>query len=59
MYRTILLSVFMVCASLSVQTERVEGESVPFITRINLSGLKAKLEANSGKVVILDFWLSS
>ncbi|HHT9133745.1 MAG TPA: TlpA family protein disulfide reductase [Candidatus Avalokitesvara rifleensis] len=58
MYRAILVSVFIVCASFSIQTERVEGEAVPFITRINFLGLKAKLDANKGKVIILDFWMS-
>ena len=58
MYRAILVSVFIVCASFSIQTERVEGEAVPFITRINFPGLKAKLDANKDKVIILDFWMS-
>lgn len=30
--------------------------TVPFVTRINLPGLEAKLDANRGKVIILDFW---
>lgn len=57
MLRALLMLSFVLCMLFSLQTERVSGEGVPFIARINLPALKAKLENNRGKVVILDFWL--
>lgn len=57
MYRALLILALTVCTFFSLQTEPVNGKDIPFIVRIDLLGLEAKLAANKGKVVILDFWL--
>lgn len=57
MYRIALVLFFALSQFLSLKTEQVRGEDVPFVTRINLPALKARLENNRGKVIILDFWL--
>jgi tetratricopeptide (TPR) repeat protein len=42
--------------------ERASGlrgdDTVPFLSKLDFLGLKAKLAANKGKVIILDFWVN-
>lgn len=57
MYRVLLIFVFALCTFFSIQTKPVSGKDVPFIIRTNLPGLRAKLTANKGKVIVLDFWV--
>lgn len=57
MFRAVLVLTFTVCVFFSLQINPASGEKPTFVPRIDLQGLRALLDENKGKVIILDFWL--
>ena len=57
MYRTLLILAVTVCVLFSPRTGPVYGKFIPLLPGIDLPELEARLHANKGKVIILEFWM--
>ncbi len=57
MFRAVLVLTFTVCVFFSLQINPAIGERPTSDPRIDLQGLRAMLDENKVKVIILNFWL--